>query len=1049
MDPRLQRLRELFLAARELTGENRIRFLQLFCDASEREELERMLAEDTEESGVFVREIGTPASRDARLIEQPHIFHRGQLIAGRYRMLRFLGRGGMGEVYEVEDQTLHCRVALKTARREQINAHGASRLLQELQLARKISHPNVCRVFDIASHGDEPSDSLLLTMELIEGETLAERIKREGPIPPGQALTLARQMAAALDAAHAAGVIHRDFKSSNVMLTRDDRGLERAVVTDFGLALGSQPAGDAAPTMTGTGKILGTLDYMAPEQVLGADATPLSDNYSFGMVLYEMIAGMRPFAGLNPVGAVYRRLQDQIPSPLLLVPGLGKQWERAILGCLKRDANARFLHASDAIRILDGEKIGGHREKPAPDKRRGARDDRVQWLAAAAGALAVSALLAAAAFGWLNGPPPDVSSNSEANIAYRRGLEFMNSGIYSPAARMFSHAVQVDPHFRLAHAHLADALIGMDDLARAEDEILIATNDEESGSLSADGRLFVNGIYSIVIADYSRAEQAFRKLLERTPFDQREMRQMDLARTFMRASEYKEAIEELRSVTIANRLHGGAWLFQGLVFGILGEAEKSAAAFDAADSVFSSEGSAEGLTALYSARASIQDREGRPNAAREWVAKALNQVEISGNQQQRANCLLLSSSINADSGFYEQAVNDAEDAREIAQREHFGVQTGMALMRLAEAYSMFGRRAEQENYLKQAIDVANRNRDRRLESSARNELAGFYDATSRPREALRQAQAAYEFFSEKKMSAESNRCLLVIGRAYRSLGDWENARRIANKLLQPELCRSDEDRAYADEFSGSLMTILENYALALVHLRRMPTLLTADDPYAALNRARALWRLGKFDDADAEFAAAERLGAKIRPILYNSAIERAQALLARQRFADARKYASRARSYSDNGVTGELALVEANLLLSVDPAEAARTLETLWNSSDEMFRTSLRLPLAAALLASGNFEGAITTVTGLGTNWDQLPESKARGLTLAAIAAEKAGDFGSSSRFAARARDAWHALRMAWGDENWRAYSTRPDIKALLQSRALTESAALKAPETE
>ncbi|MFP5287936.1 MAG: protein kinase domain-containing protein, partial [Thermoanaerobaculia bacterium] len=166
---------------------------------------------------------------------RPHgepAFAPGERIAGRYRVIRFLARGGMGEVYEVEDQELRERVALKTVRgdvsRDQL---AIERFRREIQLARKVTHPNVCRIFDVSFHGG----LIFLTMELLEGETLAQRLRRAGPMSTEEALPVARQIAWALHAAHQAGIIHRDLKPGNVVLT-ESKGTTRAVVTDFGLA---------------------------------------------------------------------------------------------------------------------------------------------------------------------------------------------------------------------------------------------------------------------------------------------------------------------------------------------------------------------------------------------------------------------------------------------------------------------------------------------------------------------------------------------------------------------------------------------------------------------------------------------------------------------------------------------------------------------------------------------------------------------------------------------------------------------------------------------
>src|SRR5436309_10292147 len=178
-----------------------------------------------------------------------------QVLAGRFRIVRRIAQGGMGEVWEAEDlEFVGERVAVKTIRPEIARDDWAlARFRREIQLGKKVTHPNVCRVFDLFHHfpdageGDGPAEQItFLTMELLPGETLAARIARAGPLPPAAALPLVRQMAAALAAAHSAGVVHGDFKSSNVMVSglSGDGEEVRAVVTDFGLARGGGPGGD-------------------------------------------------------------------------------------------------------------------------------------------------------------------------------------------------------------------------------------------------------------------------------------------------------------------------------------------------------------------------------------------------------------------------------------------------------------------------------------------------------------------------------------------------------------------------------------------------------------------------------------------------------------------------------------------------------------------------------------------------------------------------------------------------------------------------------------
>jgi tetratricopeptide (TPR) repeat protein len=284
------------------------------------------------------------------------------MVASRYRIVRFIARGGMGEVFEAEDLELGVRVALKTVRPDaDEKAQAAERFKREIQLARQVTHPNVCRIFDLARHAgssanDPGRDVLFLTMELLSGETLLDRIRRRGAMGTTEALPLVEQAAAALAAAHRVGVVHRDFKSSNVMLVpAGAEGELRAVVTDFGLARAA-PGSASDASLTATAKILGTPAYMAPEQVEGKPVTAAADIYALGIVMYEMVTGRRPFVGDSSLAVAVKRLTEPPPSPRIHIPDLPSIWESVILTCLRRDPSERFAAAEDVPRALRGEK---------------------------------------------------------------------------------------------------------------------------------------------------------------------------------------------------------------------------------------------------------------------------------------------------------------------------------------------------------------------------------------------------------------------------------------------------------------------------------------------------------------------------------------------------------------------------------------------------------------------------------------------------------------------------------------------------------------------
>lgn len=282
------------------------------------------------------------ASLLQRVLTTPRL-ENGDSVDGRFHIVRCLGVGGMGEVYEALDlqHPDHPeRVAVKIVRPGLARLNDLSLLLRrDIQLAHRITHPNVCKVHFLDVDKRPDGDLIFMVMDYLEGETLQSRLKRDGPLDERTALALAEQIAAGVDEAHREGVIHRDLKSSNIMLVPRKDGTIRSVITDFGIAASE----NEELTLR-----MGSLDYMAPERLHDAGATRAADIYSFGVLLYEMVTGQLPFAPNTPLDQ--RRALP--PAPRRLRPDLTRRWDRAILRCLDPAPQQRFERATLAVDAL-------------------------------------------------------------------------------------------------------------------------------------------------------------------------------------------------------------------------------------------------------------------------------------------------------------------------------------------------------------------------------------------------------------------------------------------------------------------------------------------------------------------------------------------------------------------------------------------------------------------------------------------------------------------------------------------------------------------------
>ncbi|GIG30381.1 serine/threonine-protein kinase [Cellulomonas marina] len=262
----------------------------------------------------------------------------GVVLGGRYRLVRPIATGGMGEVWAGEDESLHRPVAVKVLREE---FAGDPAFLQRFQAEARNSadlhHENVAQMYDYG----EQDGSAYLVQELVEGEPLSDILEREPVLPPARLLPVLAQTARGLDAAHRAGVVHRDVKPGNILVTADGR----VKITDFGVS-----RSDGQQAMTATGMVMGTAQYLSPEQAVGRPATPLSDLYALGVVAYEALAGKRPFTGPTTVDIAVAHVNSPVPP---LPPAVPVALAALVLRLLSKEPSARPRSGAELARLLE------------------------------------------------------------------------------------------------------------------------------------------------------------------------------------------------------------------------------------------------------------------------------------------------------------------------------------------------------------------------------------------------------------------------------------------------------------------------------------------------------------------------------------------------------------------------------------------------------------------------------------------------------------------------------------------------------------------------
>jgi eukaryotic-like serine/threonine-protein kinase len=361
---------------------------------------------------------------------------------GPYEIVSLLGAGGMGEVYRAHDARLGRDVAVKVLPRHLTeNPDVRARFEREARTVSALNHPHICTLHDIGREGDTD----YLVMELVEGETLADRIAK-GPLPPEQVLKLGAEITDALDKAHRAGIVHRDLKPGNIMLSRTG-----AKLMDFGLARATGIAGGGSgsraslsgmtqsPTvaqpLTAQGSIVGTFQYMAPEQLEGAEADARSDLWALGCVLYEMATGKRAFSGATQASLISSIMKDQ-PRPIgelqeLTPPGL----DRLVRACLEKDPDERIQSAREVRLHLKWIVEGGSQAGvPAPVAARRRSRERLAWILVACTGLAAGGL-AVLLFGFRPPPPQTIRFQATPPASVRN----MDSPRISPDGRTIAY----------------------------------------------------------------------------------------------------------------------------------------------------------------------------------------------------------------------------------------------------------------------------------------------------------------------------------------------------------------------------------------------------------------------------------------------------------------------------------------------------------------------------------------------------------------------------------------------------------------------------------
>jgi tetratricopeptide (TPR) repeat protein/tRNA A-37 threonylcarbamoyl transferase component Bud32 len=979
-----------------------------------------------------------------------------------YRIVRKLGSGGMGEVFLAEDMKLKRKVALKLLLSKSIGDEGARRrLIREAKAAAILDHENICAVYDV----NEEDGCAFIVMQFVEGEILADRINR-GPLDTEEAIETVAQVAEALAEAHSHGVIHRDIKPQNIMLT--PRG--RAKVLDFGLA---RIVGREAATDTGAitlsqvseiGGIAGTPGYLSPEQLRGEQADRRSDLFSLGIVLYECCTGRSPFAGVNRIDVFANIVKADPPPPSQLNPAVSAELDAITMKALTKDAGARYQSANEMLADLRGLRDVSParsqvRTQPLPAQVEAVTESIparvtsiVRHRPAVSIGLIVLALAAALAFFVLSGFWRDGRRQPlpEALGWYKKGTAALRDGAYYQASKMLEKSVELDDKFALAHARLAEAYTEIDYTDRARDEVLLAEHlVPDDAALSEEDRSYLSAVTATVLRQFPTAIDHYRRISERAADPDKPSVFVDLGRSYEKNEELQKAIESYQEAAKRDAQSAAAFLRLGILQGRQQNLQGATESFDKAADIYRASSNHEGVAEVLYQRGTLLNRMGRLNDARGLLESALATSQALESRYQQIRVLLQLSNISYNGGDTEQAKRLATEAIDLAQANGIEALATEGLIDLGNTFLFRGEYSDAEKYLKQALDFARRGKARRNEARALLQLGSLNVQRANPDEAIPYIEQAQTFYQLGGYKKEASRSFILMGRAYRQKGDYDAALKIFEEQLRlsKELGDPSQVAVSHQSLGGLFGTYLERYPEALAHfdescrinqeLGQKSTL-----GFCLVNRGTLLWQLGRYPEAasalNQAFSIANSRGAS-KELLAWVHLSYAQMALSRRHFAEAKAktqnaLALAASEFKDVAIQANVTLGLAQALSGAPDAGRAacqRAVDLAREQGDPQLLSGALLALAEAMLEAGDSQGAVTVALEAQGRFERSgqQDSEWRAWLIAADASRLAGKTSAIRDYASRANSLLSDLQQKWGVEAYNGYLTRPDIQ--------------------
>ncbi|MGI8836030.1 MAG: protein kinase domain-containing protein [Pyrinomonadaceae bacterium] len=989
----------------------------------------------------------------------------GQTVS-HYRIIEPLGEGGMGTVYLAEDTHLGRRVAIKFPSLNSDSHDYRARFLREARAVSELSHPGIATLFD---YGETTEGRPFLVMELARGRSLSE-LMQKGELNLPRAVEIVRDVALALVEAHARGVVHRDIKPSNIMI--DDGG--RVKVLDFGLAkqlnkesvLSSEPeAQTLLSTETRSGVVLGTPAYLSPEQAIGGAVDGRSDLFALGTLLYEATTGRTPFAGNSFIEIAANVLHVQPVEPSRRNPNISKELNFITMKALAKKPEKRYQTAKELIADLNAVK-----EKLEEDSGQ-TLIKRSASLPAAAHSktlsnlsqmlqrprIPISYILVGAVVLLIGGGvalrylrPSPYTPPAEAQRWYDIGTSALRDGAYYQATQALERAIGGDDAFMLAHARLAEALVELDYVDRAKDELL-RVNSADRARLASLDSLYLDAITATARRDFSKSIDLYKRIAQESGDAEMPFVLLDLGRAYEDNNDVKGAIQSYTEASTRNPQYATAYLRLGIVFGQQGDLEKALSSFETAESIYQALGNIEGRTEVGFRRGALFNKRNRLSEAKTQLEQALALAKANDNKSQVIKALLQLCSVSFDAGETERSTGYAREAVELAQKNGMENLSAQALVDLGNSFLIRGQPAEAEKYLLQALESAQRAKARRNEARARVSLASLRQQQNKPDEVIQFLGPALAFYQQGGYRSETFSCLVLQARANLQKGDYSAAQKGQEQLLQLAQAANDQSQlALAHAERGSGLAAEQKFVEALDQMEQAGALYSTQGVqrsigYNLTDRSEVLWRLGRYDDAqsllDQAGAIANKPGGELKRLSAEVEFIKAQIALSQGHFPEAKEAAG--RTLEKAGTEFKNLAMTAQLLMGLaqgyggapaaGKALALQAFETAKQLVDPAQLADAQLTFAETMLVSGDSQAAVANAQQAAETFTRLgqAESAWRALAVLAQATQNVGDKTKAREYALRARDSLSKLEQRWNAKSYKSYLIRPDIQRL------------------